>query len=137
MPIATFQVSVVTPAAVSAVDVTEALQLEVSRAGIQDGLCVVSVDSGSCALSLVEGDVTDVVDVERVASEHLPISTQSHARDQHEDISQMPEPAVGISYCLTLPFEFGELLPGSWNSVVLLEGNGPADRRLDITLIGG
>jgi secondary thiamine-phosphate synthase enzyme len=115
------------------VDLTERVQSLIRRANMRDGLCALFVTHTTAAVTtgeIGEGTEEDLLDiVERI----IPSIRFRHAHDPSHAWSHMAASILGPS--LTLPVEDGRLMLGTWQSVLLVELDGPRERTVYITLL--
>ena len=130
-------IEVCTPAGLAFVDMTGLLTDIVARSGIADGL--VSVQSLHTTAAVVVNDLRAAL--ERASPRHLPY--------RHDDFSERAavppdEPANGHAHCQALFLRTSETLGvaggrprlGRWQSVFLVELDGPRTRTLAVTVLG-
>jgi secondary thiamine-phosphate synthase enzyme len=115
------------------VDLTPKLNERLQRTKIQNGLCHIFVPHTTAALTTGEmGEGTDE-DFLKVAEEIIPKIKFRHAHDPSHAWSHMAASFIGAS--LTLPVVNGELRLGTWQSVLLVELDGPRERQLLVNVI--
>lgn len=109
-------------------DITPQLNHLIQKKKIQDGLCHVFLLHTTAALTtgeIGEGTGEDFLDV---AEEVIPQIRFRHAHDPSHAWAHMAASLIGAS--LTLPVVQGELRLGAWQSVLLVELDGPRERDL-------
>jgi secondary thiamine-phosphate synthase enzyme len=138
-------VEVRTPAGLAFVDVTAVVAAIVERSGIADGLVSVQSLHTTAAVVVNENEPLLLHDLraalERAAPRHLPY--------RHDDFSARAavppdEPANGHAHCQALFLRASETLGvadgrprlGRWQSVFLVELDGPRTRTLAVTVLG-
>jgi len=128
-----FRVS--TGAAVAALDITERVREAVAELGGGTGLCHVMVLHSTAAVVVNEfadpnigRDVTDAL--ERVIPEK---SDWLHDRIDDNAHSHIKAALLGPSE--TVPLAGGELVLGTWQRLLLLEFDGPRERRVNIQIV--
>jgi secondary thiamine-phosphate synthase enzyme len=98
----------------------------------------VSVRHSTCALSLNEDEAGLRKDLERVAGTLLDPMRKAtsfrHDRIDHNAQAHLTACILGPS--LTVPVEGGAMVLGTWQSVLLVEMDGPRTRRIDLTVVG-
>lgn len=110
------------------VDVTEKITGYLQKKHFQDGWCHLFLPHTTAALTTGEmGEGTDK-DFLDVAEEVIPKIKFRHAHDPSHAWSHMAGSLIGAS--LTLPVINGELRLGTWQSVLLVELDGPRDRQV-------
>ncbi len=116
------------------VDITEHLNKFISHQNVASGICIVFTTHTTCCLTLGEiGEGTDA-DFLEVAQKIIPRIQFRHAHDPSHTPSHMISSLIGPS--LSLPFENSKLILGTWQSVLLVELDGPRERKIVITIIG-
>jgi secondary thiamine-phosphate synthase enzyme len=115
------------------VDLTERIEALVRRANIRDGLCALFVTHTTAALTTGEiGEGTEQ-DLLEVAEQIIPSIRFRHAHDPSHAWSHMAASLLGPS--LSLPIVDGRLALGTWQSVMLVELDGPRERTVYVTLL--
>ena len=114
-------------------DITDRVQRFVSDAGADSGLCHVFVTHTTAALTTgesIEGTDEDLMEVlERI----IPKIEFRHEHDPSHAPDHMIASIVGPS--VTIPIRGGKLQLGTWQSVLLVECNGPRDRKVVVTVV--
>src|SRR5262245_28475664 len=109
-------------------DVTNSIQRYVSETGVGEGLCNVFVTHTTAGLTTgesIEGTDEDLMEVlERI----VPGIKFRHAHDPSHAPDHMIGSIVGAS--LTIPVIGGKLKLGTWQSILLVECNGPRAREV-------
>ena len=138
-------VEVRTSPGLSFVDITAQVAAIVERSGIADGLVSVQSLHTTAAVVVNENEPLLLQDLrsalERAAPRHLPY--------RHDDFAQRAavapdEPANGHAHCQALFLRASETLGiadgrprlGRWQSVFLVELDGPRTRTLAVTVLG-
>jgi secondary thiamine-phosphate synthase enzyme len=122
-----------TTAAKEIVDLTDRLETVVRKADLQEGLCALFVIHTTAALTTGEiGEGTDD-DLLEVVEEMIPHIRFQHAHNPAHAWSHMASSILGPS--LTVPVSAGKLVLGTWQSVMLIELDGPRERTVHVTLI--
>jgi secondary thiamine-phosphate synthase enzyme len=115
------------------VDLTDRVEAVIHRANLQEGLCSILVTHTTAALTtgeVGEGTEQDLLDV---VEQMIPRITFRHAHDPSHAWSHMASSILGPS--LTLPVSAGKLVLGTWQSVLLVELDGPRERQVHVTLL--
>lgn len=114
------------------VDMTAKLNGIIQGRNFMDGLCHVFLPHTTAALTtgeMGEGTEEDLLDV---AEEIIPQIRFRHAHNPSHAWSHMAASLIGAS--LTLPVVNGELHLGTWQSVLLVELDGPRERHIMVGL---
>ena len=116
-------------------DITDRVQLFVSQLELSAGLCSVFVTHTTAAITTgesIEGTDEDLMEVlERI----IPDIKFRH----HHDPSHAPDHMISsiVGPGVTIPFNRGKLQLGTWQRVLLVECNGPRERKVVITVLAG
>jgi secondary thiamine-phosphate synthase enzyme len=115
------------------VDLTDRIHSLIRRAKMRDGLCVLFVAHTTAALTTGEiGEGTEQ-DLLEVVQQMIPSIRFRHAHDPSHAWSHMAASILGPS--LSLPVSDGQLALGTWQSVMLVELDGPRERIVHVTLL--
>ncbi len=122
-----------TTAAKEIVDLTDRLQTVIRKANLQEGLCVLFVTHTTAAITTGEiGEGTDD-DLLEVVEEMIPRIRFQHAHNPAHAWSHMASSILGPS--LTVPVSAGKPVLGTWQSVMLIELDGPRERTVHVTML--
>lgn len=114
------------------VDITGKLHGIIRGRNFTEGLCHVFLPHTTAGLTTGEvGEGTDD-DFLQVAEEIIPQIRFRHAHDPSHAWSHMAASLIGAS--LSLPVVNGELRVGTWQSVLLVELDGPRERHIIVSL---
>ncbi|HEV8540629.1 MAG TPA: secondary thiamine-phosphate synthase enzyme YjbQ [Nitrospiraceae bacterium] len=115
------------------VDLTDTLNALIQRRKVLSGLCSLFLTHTTAALTTGEvGEGTDD-DLLEVVEKMIPRITFRHAHDPSHAWSHMAASVVGPS--LQIPIAAGRLVLGTWQSVLLVELDGPREREVRVTLL--
>ena len=115
------------------VDLTDRLQSLICKARMQEGICSIFVTHTTAALTTGEiGEGTEK-DLLEVVEQMVPSIRFRHAHDPSHAWSHMASSVLGPS--LTIPVSAGKLVLGTWQSVMLVELDGPRERTIHVTLL--
>ena len=115
------------------VDLTPRIQALIGRAKMRECLCTLFVAHTTAALTtgeIGEGTEQDLLDV---VEQIIPSIRFRHAHDPSHAWSHMAASLLGPA--LTLPVTDGQLALGTWQSVLLVELDGPRERTVYVTLL--
>jgi secondary thiamine-phosphate synthase enzyme len=122
-----------TTAAKEIIDLTDRLEPVIRKAKLQEGLCALFVTHTTAALTTGEiGEGTEE-DLLKVVEEIIPRIRFQHAHNPAHAWSHMASSILGPS--LAVPVSAGKLVLGTWQSVMLVELDGPRERIVYVTLI--
>ncbi len=115
------------------VDLTDRIESMIRSAKMQEGLCSLFVTHTTAALTTGEiGEGTEK-DLLQVVEQMIPPIRFRHAHDPSHAWSHMASSILGPS--LTIPVSAGKLVLGTWQSVMLVELDGPRERTILVTLL--
>ena len=115
------------------VDLTARVAEIVAHAGITEGLCSVYVPHATAAIVINENDDPNVcVDVLDALDRLIPAGKWRHDRVDGNAASHIQATILGPSE--TIPVRGGRLGLGTWQAVMLVELDGPRDRRVIVTV---
>lgn len=114
------------------VDLTERIQSVIQRAKMREGVCALFVTHTTALTTGEIGEGTEQ-DLLEVAEQIIPSIRFRHAHDPSHAWSHMAASILGPS--LTLPIVDGRLALGTWQSVMLVELDGPRERTVYVTLL--
>ena len=114
------------------VNLTDRIEAVIQKAKTYDGLCSVFVTHTTAALTTGEiGEGTEE-DFLQVVEQMIPRIQFRHAHDPKHAGSHMASSILGPS--LTIPVSAGKLVLGTWQSVMLVELDGPRERAVYVNL---
>jgi secondary thiamine-phosphate synthase enzyme len=115
------------------VDLTDQVNRQIAQSKIQEGLCLLFIQHTTAALAVGEvgeGTEEDLLDV---LKEMIPKIRFRHAHDPSHAPAHMIASILGPS--LTLPIAQGKLALGTWQSVLLIELDGPRERTVHVNFL--
>lgn len=113
-------------------DVTVYVREMVAAAAVTEGLCLVSASHITVAL-IVNEYVPDLMhDLERWIEKEAP----TNSRYDHPGNADSHLRAAMFGPSVTLPVSDGDLALGTWQSVILLEFDGPRRRPVNVQIVG-
>lgn len=115
------------------VDLTAEVARIVRAAGTDEGLCSVYVPHATAAVVIHENDdpnlCTDLLDV---LNKLVPEGVWRHDRVDGNGAAHLKAAMLGPGE--TIPVRGGKLLLGTWQAIVLVELDGPRQRRVIVTV---
>ena len=116
------------------VDLTDRIESLIRHAKVQEGLCSLFITHTTAALTTGEiGEGTEK-DLLQVVEQMIPRIRFRHAHDPSHAWSHMASSILGPS--LSIPISAGKLVLGTWQSIMLVELDGPRERTIHVTLLG-
>lgn len=115
------------------IDLTARVADIVARADLAEGLCSVYTPHATAAIVVNENDDPNVcVDVLEALDRLVPAGIWQHDRVDGNAASHIQATILGPGE--TIPVRQGKLLLGTWQAVMLVELDGPRDRRVVVTV---
>jgi len=116
------------------IDLTSRVAAIVAEAQVDEGLCNVYVAHATAAIVVNENDDPNVcVDVLDLLDRLIPAGVWRHDKVDGNAASHIQATILGPSE--TIPIRGGRLLLGTWQAVMLVELDGPRDRRIVVTTL--
>jgi secondary thiamine-phosphate synthase enzyme len=115
------------------VDLTDRLESLVRKTKLQEGLCVLFVTHTTAALTTGESGEGTEQDLLQVVEKMIPRIQFQHAHNPTHAWSHMASSILGPS--LTAIVSDSKLMLGTWQSVLLVELDGPRERTVYVTLM--
>ena len=115
------------------VDITGSIERYLASTGIRQGLC--NIFAAHTTVALTTGEVIEGTDedLSECLGRMIPKMNFRHQHNPAHAPDHMISSILGPS--LTIPFREGKLKLGTWQSVLLVERNGPRERDLVVTVI--
>jgi len=115
------------------VDLTVRVAEVVAAADVDEGLCCVYTPHATAAIVVNENDDPNVcVDVLDALDRLSPAGVWRHDKVDGNAASHIQATILGPSE--TIPVREGRLMLGTWQSVMLVELDGPRERRVLVTI---
>jgi secondary thiamine-phosphate synthase enzyme len=115
------------------IDLTPQVVEIVAQAGVDEGLCNVYVAHATAAIVINENDDPNVcVDTLDALDKLIPAGVWRHDRVDGNAASHIQAAILGPGE--TIPVQQGRLLLGTWQAVMLVELDGPRERRVVVTV---
>ncbi len=118
------------------IDITSQVVEIVQRSAVKDGICVVSVPHATAAILVNENERRLINDMLAKIEELFP-SSASYSHNSIDDNADAHLAAVFFGHSKTFSITEAELVRGTWQSIFLVELDGPRQRReVHIQIIG-
>lgn len=114
------------------IDISDRVEDLIKKKRKKNGLCHLFISHTTAGLTTADLDPGTDLDMLDAFREMLPNLKYRHPHDPSHVGDHILSSLIGSS--LTLPFENGRLTLGTWQRVVLIEFNGPRERRIRISL---
>tara|TARA_B100001750_G_C15436407_1_gene561157 strand:+ start:472 stop:891 length:420 start_codon:yes stop_codon:yes gene_type:complete len=120
------------------INITELIELEVSKSKINDGIINLFVIGSTAAITTIEYESGCIADfrnmLERIAPKDLEYK---HELRWHDDNGHSHLRASLLGPNLTIPLENNQLILGTWQQIIFVELDTQSrNRLLDLTIIG-
>jgi secondary thiamine-phosphate synthase enzyme len=128
------RLTVSTDARLAVVDVTDAVREAVADAGVDEGerVCTVFVEHTTAGLVVNEAESRLLGDVESFLGDLVPDEGWDH--DSLDGNADSHLRALLLGNSVSVPVVDGDLALGRWQSVLLVECDGPRDRTLRVVV---
>ena len=118
------------------IDLTDRVREVVKRSGVDAGLCHVMVLHSTAAVVVNEFDDPNIgrdllTALDRAVPEHA-----GWLHDRIDDNAHAHVKAAVLGPSELVPVRGGDLLLGTWQRILLVELDGPRQRRVSVTLLG-
>jgi len=114
-------------------DITATVAEVVRESGLAEALCSVYVTHATAAIVINENDDPNVcVDVLDLLAQLVPAGVWRHDRVDGNAAAHIKAAILGPGE--TIPVRDGRLLLGTWQAIMLVELDGPKDRRVVVTV---
>jgi len=118
------------------IDITSQVVEIVRRSSVKDGICVVSASHATAAILVNENERRLIDDMLAKIEELFPSSAR-YSHNSIDDNADAHLAAVFIGHSKIFPISGGTLVRGTWQSVFLVELDGPRQRReVHIEILG-
>ena len=131
-------VQIETPAKVAVVNITAQARGGLTHADIGRGLAVLSVPHTTCGLCVNEDEPGLKDDLVGLASRLVDMvrPPEGFHHDRIDDNARAHLTSALFGHSITIPVAEGHLVLGAWQSLFLIEIDGPRTRRLDMLFLG-
>ena len=133
------RVAVKTSGRVSLENVTARVAGEVETSGVRRGLAVITVPHTTCGLAINEDEQGLKRDMQRLAETLLNPLEETEGGFRHDCVdnnAQAHLTSILLGHSLTVPVVDSRLELGTWQSLFLIEMDGPRSRELSVQVLG-
>ncbi len=120
---------------VELLDITRSVEEFIQASGVDAGLCLISSPHTTTAIIVNEREAGLLQDILKKVGEEFPRGA-GWLHDRVDDNADAHLAAVFIGSSKTLPVRGGRLVRGTWQSIFLLELDGPRSRTVLLEFIG-
>ncbi len=119
------------------IDITSQVVEIVQKSAVKEGICVVSAPHATAAILVNENERRLIDDMLAKIEELFPSSAR-YSHNSIDDNADAHLAAVFIGHSKTFPISERKLVRGTWQSIFLVELDGPRQRReVRIQTLGG
>lgn len=120
------------------INITDRVDDALKSSGLKNGTLTVFVVGSTAAITTFEYEPGLIKDVRELCDKLIPSKARYHHDDTWGDANGFSHLRAALFRpSLTVPFEDGRLLIGTWQQIVLAEfDNRPRDRQVVVQLIG-
>ncbi len=115
------------------VDITDDINALIRESGKRNGVVVLSVLHTTCGLTTADLDPGTDLDLLEALQKMLPEISYRHPHNPSHTSDHILSSIIGTS--LSLIFEDQALSLGNWQRVILVELNGPRERKISYSII--
>lgn len=115
------------------IDITDQINQIVGDSELDEGLCTVFVKHTTCALTTADLDPGTDLDLLAFLRKSSPSISYNHPHDPSHAPDHLISSVIGPS--INIPIKDSALSLGTWQRVILVELNGPKERKIEISLI--
>jgi len=116
------------------IDITDRVRVLVKESGIKDGICVITTPHTTCGIIINENERglrADILDM----LESLVSENKKYTHNSIDDNAEAHLRAVLLGMSETIPIEDEHLVLGTWQSIFLVELDGPRNRTVYVKII--
>lgn len=126
-------VSVETDAPISITDITDRVDALVPES-IERSVCTIFVSHTTAGVTVNESEPRLIEDLKTVLAELID-DDRTFGHDEIDDNAAAHLQSVLLGSSVTVPVSNGSLDLGTWQSVLLVDGDGPRRRTVDVTVL--
>jgi len=120
------------------IDITRDVEKVVAKAGVKEGLCVITVPHATAALILQEAEAGLLKDIEDKIKELFYEGEEKYRHNRIDDNAAAHIASAFLGTTKVLPIVDGRILRGVWQNILLVELDGPrAERRVIVKILEG
>lgn len=116
------------------IDITNDVKEQVSKSGVEQGICVVSTPHTTTSVFVNENESGLRFDILNLLERLVPPST-GYQHDRIDDNADSHLKAVLLGSSETIPIIDGKLVLGTWQSIFFAEMDGARHRKVNIMII--
>ena len=117
------------------IDITGRIEKTVKKSGIKNGICQIFLPHATAAIILEENEGGLIKDIEGAIEKNFPRGA-GYEHDRIDDNADSHIASGFIGQSRTYPVKNGEIIRGTWQRALLVELDGPRNRKVIVTVIG-
>ena len=122
-----------TDSEVQVLDVTDQVERSIPNS-VTEGLCSVFVPHTTAGVTINEAESNLVADIESIMAALVPAG-EGYRHDRIDDNADAHLRSILCGSSVSIPVLDGSLDLGTWQSILVFEGDGPRRRQLRVTVI--
>jgi secondary thiamine-phosphate synthase enzyme len=127
--------SVKTSKRTQVIDITKEVEKIVRKSKVKNGICLVFLPHATAAIIAEENEAGLVADIENFIKEKFPKGA-GYLHDRIDDNADAHLASGFIGQSRIFPIKNGELVRGTWQRPMVIELDGPRDRKVFVTILG-
>lgn len=116
------------------IDITDLVENSVRKSGISSGICLIHLPHATAALIANENESGLIRDIIRKIREEFVREGWEHDKIDDNAHAHIASSFIGASRAF--PVVSGRLIRGTWQNLMLVELDGPRERKVVITVVG-
>lgn len=116
------------------IDITALVEDSVRKSGISNGICLVHLPHATAALVANENEQGLIRDIIRKIREEFVREGWEHDKIDDNAYAHIASSFIGASRAF--PVVSGRLMRGTWQNLMLVELDGPRERKVVVTIVG-
>jgi secondary thiamine-phosphate synthase enzyme len=128
------RIAVSTKEGTELIDITHEVQALVSQNRVESGICVVSTRHTTTGIIINENEAGLKSDILNLLDRLVPRG-KGYFHDRIDDNAHAHLRAMLLGSSVTIPIEHGSLALGTWQSIFLVECDGPRRREVAVSVL--
>jgi secondary thiamine-phosphate synthase enzyme len=128
------RIAVSTKESTELIDITREVQALVSQNRVESGICVVSTRHTTTGIIINENEAGLKSDILNLLDRLVPRG-KGYFHDRIDDNAHAHLRAMLLGSSVTIPIEHGSLALGTWQSIFLVECDGPRRREVAVSVL--
>jgi secondary thiamine-phosphate synthase enzyme len=128
-------ITIPTKSRMEVVDITSRIESVVTQSSIRNGICLVHALHTTTAIAVNENEFNLKEDIIRKIREDFPAGA-GWAHDRIDNNTNAHIASTYIGPTRTFPVRGGRIVKGTWQSILLMELDGPRNRQVVVEIMG-